>query len=83
MLSASSISREELHALVCEWTRALKEQGLPPERALATVKSRVRDLILTHVTGYSDNDAPGPRIDRLMSDSSQWCISSLFEPSDK
>lgn len=77
------MSREELRALVCEWTRTLKEQGLPPERVLAIVKSRVRDLILPHVTQYSDTDARDPRVDRLMSDSSQWCIASLFDPSDK
>lgn len=80
--STESMSRDELRSLVREWTAVLKEQGLPPERVLAAVKSRVRDVILPHVSHYADKDVTDPRQDRVMSDSSQWCIEALFEPSD-
>jgi hypothetical protein len=80
---AESISKDELRALVREWTSGLREQGLPPERVLAIVKSRVRDVILPHTSRYVDTDATDQRQDRLMSDSSQWCIEALFEPSDQ
>lgn len=78
-----SIPRGELRALVRDWTTQLKEQGLPPERVLALVKSRVREAILPHVSRYADSDDADSRQDRLMSDSSQWCIEALFEPSDR
>jgi hypothetical protein len=80
---AESISKDELRTLVREWTANLREQGLPPERVLATVKSRVRDIILPHTSRYAENDAPNDRQDRLLTDSSQWCIEALFEPSDQ
>lgn len=80
--AAESISRQELRAVVREWTVSLKEQGLPPERVLALVKSRVREKILPHASRYADTNAGDPRQDRLLSDSSQWCIETLFERSD-
>lgn len=78
-----SISRAELRSLVREWTTRLKEQGLPPERVLAIVKSRVREVILPRATHYAESDVAEPRQDRLMSDSSQWCIEAMYEPSDQ
>lgn len=80
--SLEALSREELRGLVREWTLRLREEGLPPERVLAAVKSRVRDAILPRVSRYVDDNA-APRQDRLMTDSSQWCIETLFEPSDQ
>lgn len=81
--AAESISRPELRALVHSWTSQLREQGLPPERVLAIVKSRVRDAILPRATHYVDGDEGDQRQDRLMSDSSQWCIEALFERADQ
>lgn len=81
--NAESISRDELRGLVRDWTARLKEQGLPPERVLAIVKSRVRDAILPRTKRYIDNESSDERQDRLMSDSSQWCIEALFERSDQ
>lgn len=80
--ATESISRVELRAVVREWTASLKEQGLPPERVLALVKLRVRETILPHVSRFADIDPDDPRHDRLLSDSSQWCIEALFEPAD-
>ena len=81
--AGGSISRTELRALVRTWTTQLREQGLPPERVLSVVKSRVRDVILPHASRYRDSDEPDQRQDRLMSDSSQWCIEALFERADE
>ena len=71
-----------MRSLIRGWTADLREQGLPPERVLAIVKSRVRDAILPHTSRYRENDSAEPRQDRLMSDSAQWCIEALYEHSD-
>ena len=81
--TSDPLSREELRAIVREWTTRLREQGLPPERVLAVVKRRVRDVIVPRTTQYADADGTETRQDRLLRDSSQWCIDALFDPSDR
>lgn len=72
-----ALSREELRMLVCEWTLTLRSDGVPPERALVTVKTLVREGIAPLVSRYDDADLGDDRT-ALVADASQWCIEAYF-----
>lgn len=72
-----TLSKEELRALVCEWTLTLKEEGFPPEKALATVKILVREAVSPHVSQY-DRSALADDRTALIVDASQYCIDAYF-----
>lgn len=72
-----TVSQDELRALVCEWTLMLKEGGLPPEKALVSVKTLVREAIAPHISSYAGVDL-AERPVALLADASQWCIEAYF-----
>jgi hypothetical protein len=72
-----TLSKEELRSLVCEWTLTLKEEGFPPEKALVTVKTLVREAVLPHVSEY-DRSALADDRTALVVDASQYCIDAYF-----
>ena len=73
------LPRSQLRALVREWSRMLKGEGLPPERVLVVVKRFVHEAIAPAVAHYTRATASDCRVDALVADASQWCIEAYFE----
>lgn len=72
-----ALSKQDLHALVGEWTLILKKEGLPPEKVLVAVKTLVRELLAPHVTRYDDVELSENRAP-LIAGASQCCIDVYF-----
>ena len=77
---ARSLSKDELRSWIREWTLTLKEEGLPPEKVLLTVKAIVRETVIPEVSRYGGATV----LDHgttLLADASQSCIEAYFDES--
>lgn len=81
-----TLSHAQLRGLVRHWTDTMKEAGLPPEDALAAVKSLVRETIVPRYGRYADGKDDADARLAFVRDASQWCIEAYFdeiaEPND-
>lgn len=72
-----TLTQDELRSLVNEWTLVLKEERFPPEKALVTVKTLVREGIAPHISHYNGSALVDDRT-ALLVDAAQWCIEVYF-----
>lgn len=72
------LSRDELRALVRDWTVALRTEGMRPEQALVRVKAHVRDNVLPSASYLVAGDEEA-RQNVALSDASTFCIEAYFD----
>lgn len=72
------LSRDELRALVRDWTVTLRAEGMRPEQALVRVKARVRDHVLPSAFYLVAGDEEA-RQNVALSDASTFCIEAYFD----
>ena len=78
VLYLSTLSKDELRALVSEWTLMLKSDGLTPEKTLVRVKTLVREVVEPLVASYASTAITDDRT-AFLADASQWCIRAYFD----
>ena len=78
VVPSRELSRDELRALVRDWTVRLRAEGMRPEQALVRVKARVRDNVLP-ATAYLVAGDEEARQNVAMSDASTFCIEAYFD----
>ena len=72
-----TLTKDDLRSLVSEWTLVLREERVPPEKALVTVKTLVREGIAPHISHYDGSELVDDR-SALVVDAAQWCIKQYF-----
>jgi hypothetical protein len=72
-----ALTKDELRSLVSEWTLVLREERFPPEKALVTVKTLVREGIAPHISHYDGSELAEDRT-ALIGDAVQCCIQQYF-----
>jgi hypothetical protein len=72
-------TREELRALVREWTFLMRRDRMRPENARLAVKSFVAEVAGPHVTRYQPADMADYGRSELLGDAGQWCIDAYFD----
>jgi hypothetical protein len=63
--------RETLRATVYRSTKALRDAGEPPDRAIVLVKTAVREAT-------ADQNAHAGEVDALVDSATQWCIEAYY-----
>jgi hypothetical protein len=69
-VTGEPLAEDEVHGAVCEYTRALRLAGAPPETALIAVKSAACPPGLTSVRTAPER----ARLTRIV----QWCIAEYY-----
>ena len=72
LLESCRRGREELYGAVQQYVKTLKRAGVPPERAVALLKSTIEDGL----GGVTAMDVPGN--EDLMGDSVRWGIEAYY-----
>lgn len=75
-----SLSKDELRSCIRDWTLTLKEDGLPPEKVLLTIKALVRETVVPEISRY-DGATVVDHGTTLLEDASQFCIEAYFDES--